>query len=207
MSMHQPKNHRRRNLQPERRLLILTLCFALMLLITVSLPGNVAADVLYHRLDGMSLVNQDGKSGDLLSDYIGDHITVVTFAYSSCTTACPILDGIFKNVQKRLTEEDRRDVNLLTITIDPENDIPARLKQRAERLNAESGWNFLTGSKKQVDAVLKAFEVYTTDIYSHPSTVFIIDAREDKHHRLAGFPSTKIILSYIEQYQKERQKP
>lgn len=205
--MSQPKNHRRRDLRPERRLLISILCFVSMLLITVSLPGNVAADVLYQRLDGMSLVNQDGKSGDLLSDYIGDHIAVVTFAYSSCTTACPILDGIFKNVQKRLTEEEKRYVHLLTITIDPVNDIPARLKQRAEKINAESGWDFLTGSKKQVDAVLKAFEVFTSDIYSHPSTVFILDAREDKHHRLVGFPSTKTILSYIEQFQNERQNP
>lgn len=205
--MNHPKNHNKRGFRPESCLLILMLCFVSILLIIACLPNNVSADVFYQRLDGMSLVNQEGRSGDLLSDYIGQKITVVTFAYSNCTTACPILDGIFKNVQKRLSEEERRYVNLLTITIDPENDIPARLKQRAERLNAESGWEFLTGSRKQVDAVLKAFEVFSTDIYSHPSTVFILDAREEKHLRLAGFPSAKNILAYIEKYQKERQKP
>jgi len=176
----------------------------LLTLATVTGSTEASAAALYQRLQGMALVNQDGQSGTLLEDYIGDNITVVTFAYSSCTTACPILDGIFKKVQKTLNDEDRGAVNLLTITIDPVNDIPARLKQRAEMLNAAAGWNFLTGSKAQVDAVLKAFEVYTADIYSHPPTVFILDVRADKYHRLPGFPSTKLILSYIDQYQKER---
>jgi protein SCO1/2 len=43
---------------------------------------------------------------------------------------------------------------MLSITVDPETDTPAVLKQYARRYEIGPGWTFLTGQKADVDALL-----------------------------------------------------
>ncbi|MBW2475756.1 MAG: SCO family protein [Deltaproteobacteria bacterium] len=178
-------------------------CLSILSLLLIPVD-NAFGIALFNRLENMQVVNQDGQAGDFLADYVGDNIAVITFTYSCCTTACPILDGIFKRVQEQLDHELGRNVTLLTVSIDPANDIPVRLKLRSERLGAKENWHFLTGDKKQIDDLLKAFEVYTPDIYTHPPTVLILDIRNDQYYRLSGFPSADDIIAVLEQYQSER---
>ena len=63
---------------------------------------------------------------------------------------------------------------------------------------------FLTGEKAHIDEVLRAFEVYTPDIYNHPPTVFVLDGRTHASQRLNGFPSPKAIHELIKEYQAAR---
>lgn len=176
------------------------------LLLTVMLwPfGAFAETDLYSRLEGFDLVDQDGRQAELREGYIGENLAVVTFTFSSCTTVCPMLDGIFKKVQDMVGEELGQEVTLLTISVDPQTDIPERLKERAEKLAARPGWYFLTGEKQRVDDVLRAFEVYTPDIFNHPPTVFVLDGRTHASQRLNGFPTPKAIHALIKEYQATR---
>jgi protein SCO1/2 len=103
------------------------------------------------KVPDLELLDQDGEKGRFVSDFIGDRLTAVTFTYTTCTTACPILDGIFQQVQARLGEKLGKEVNLITLSIDPVTDIPPRLKAHAQKIKARPGWSFLTGQKQAVN--------------------------------------------------------
>jgi len=183
---------------------LLLLGLGILWALALPLVAAAAENKIYERLDGFRMIDQDGRSAELRDDLIADNLAVVTFTFTSCTTVCPVLDGIFRKVQELVGDDLGREVTLLTISVDPHNDIPERLKQRAERLSARPGWYFLTGEKPRVDAVLKAFEVYTADIYNHPPTIFVLDGRTRSATRLSGFPSPGAVLTVIKEYQAAR---
>jgi len=181
------------------------LLLGLLLGLLAAVPGRaLGSESLLDQVPDLVLTDQDGRTGHLISDIIGDRIVAVTFTYSRCTTICPVLDGIFKNVQARYgdTFEDR--VLLLSISIDPANDIPERLKARADKLRAGPGWRFLTGKPADIEKVLRGFEVFSTDIYNHAPTVFVIDGHTRTVKRLNGVPSTRSIGSALQSLQAAR---
>lgn len=170
------------------------------------LPGGPAgaADVTLEKIPDAPLVDQRGAGVRFLSEAIGDKLAAVTFTFTSCHTICPRLDGIFAGLQSRLGEHLGEDTVLLTLSVDPANDVPERLKTHAEKLRARPGWRFLTGDQQEVISLLKALEVFSPNIYDHPPTVFVVDGRRDAWTRLSGFPSPDTIASVIEQYRKQR---
>ena len=143
------------------------------------------------------LTDQDRKSRHLVSEWIGDRKAVISFTYSSCTTICPVLDNIFAQVQERLGSALGPQVVLLTVTVDPARDIPARLRARSNRLGASAGWRFLTGPQGTVNDLLRALEVYSADVSDHPPTVFVVDGAEGRWTRLNGFPTPEAILGVV----------
>jgi protein SCO1/2 len=93
---------------------------------------------------------------------------------------------------------------LVSVTVDPTNDIPERLKAHAEKLDAKPGWRFLTGDKETVNGLLKALEVYAPNILDHPPTVFVVDGSRGIWTRLNGFPSPEKIAEGLNQYRAAR---
>ncbi len=167
-------------------------------------PAEAAASRVDLDVPDLPMTNQEGESGKLISEIIGDRLAAITFTYTTCTTICPVLDGIFQKVQGSLDADLRDEVTLITISIDPVTDIPPRLKEHAEKLGAEPGWIFLTGEKDEVNAILKGMEVYTPDIYNHPPTVFIVDGKTGIWSRLTGFPSPRLIRKTLDAYRNDR---
>ena len=152
----------------------------------------------------VELVNQDGETGRFVSDMIGDNLAAVTFTFTHCTTICPVLDGIFKRLQNEIADELGQDTVLLTVSVDPTRDIPERLKQHAEKLQAKPGWSFLTGETETVNGLLKELEVFAPNLLDHPPTVFVVDGRRDAWTRLYGFPKPDKIVEVLDRYRTAR---
>lgn len=76
-------------------------------------------------------------------------ITVVDFFFTSCPSICPIMSTEMERVNDAFRNES--DVQIYSISIDPEYDTPEVLKEYAERHNATQGkWFFLTGNKDDI---------------------------------------------------------
>ena len=174
------------------------------LLALVPRVAQTSSSVVHLNVPDLELVNQDRESGRFVTDFIGDRLAVVTFTFTTCNTICPVLDGIFQRLQTQIADDLDKNTVLLTVSIDPVNDIPERLKVRADELDAQPGWNFLTGDQETVNRVLKGLEVFSTDILSHPPTVFVVDGRRKVWSRLSGFPSPDKIKEILDGYRSAR---
>ncbi|MDU0457325.1 MAG: SCO family protein [Geobacteraceae bacterium] len=142
----------------------------------------------------MVLINQDGKKVRLQSLLNSDNPVIVDFIYGTCTTICPVLSAGYVNLQRKL-DADSQKVRLISITIDPENDSPKVMKEYLKRYRAKPGWEFLTGSRADIDAVMRAFNAYIPDKMSHYPLNMIRMPKNGYWVRLFGLMSTKEFLN------------
>jgi protein SCO1 len=119
------------------------------------------------------LINQDGKPLRLYTDILKGNVVIINSFYSTCSSVCRVTIPVVKQLQENLGERVGKDVRLVSITVDPENDTPEILRQYAAGVGAKPGWEFLTGDKQTVDEVLYKFGLYTEAKEDH-SNVFIV---------------------------------
>src|SRR5262245_50159286 len=84
----------------------------------------------------VTLTNQDGKAVRFYDDLIKGKIVAVNLIYTTCQYACPLETARLAQVQKLLADRMGRDVFFYSITIDPEHDTPAVLKDYAAKFHA-----------------------------------------------------------------------
>lgn len=179
--------------------------FALIVLMAVSLPATSvhAENKKYIRtvekyiIPDVVLVNQDGKKVRIQSLLQGNTPVIVDFIYGTCTTICPVLSAGFVNLQGRLAAANLK-VRLVSITIDPENDTPKVMKEYLKRYRAKPGWDFLTGSRADIDAVMRGFNAYIPDKMSHYPLNLIHSPKDGNWVRLLGIMSSR---EFLEEYQ------
>jgi len=143
-----------------------------------------------YTIPDVVLVNQDGKKVRLQSLLKGDTPVVVDFIYGTCTTICPVLSAGFINLQSKLALSGTN-VRLVSITIDPENDTPKVMKEYLKRYRAKPGWDFLTGSRADIDATMKGFNAYIPDKMTHYPLNLIRNPRDGSWVRLFGIMSSR----------------
>ena len=105
-----------------------------------------------------ALTSQDGAEVTLGA--LRGKVVAVTFIYTSCPDVCPMLTDKMARVQDELGADFGSKVAFLSISVDPEHDTPAVLKEYAEALGADlAGWSFLTGSPAAVREVAHRYGV------------------------------------------------
>ncbi|HUA68063.1 MAG TPA: SCO family protein [Candidatus Saccharimonadales bacterium] len=95
-----------------------------------------------RQLVDFSLTDQYGRTvtrADLKGKFL-----VVSFLFTSCSLTCPIVSGQMAQIQQLTTNQP--DVQLVSLTVDPEDDTVPVLAKYGERFGAETNrWLFLTG--------------------------------------------------------------
>lgn len=173
--------------------------FTPLLLLSLILPA-LAAEKPYKRtvesytMPDVTLVNQDGKKVRFKTLIESDKPVVVDFIYATCTTICPVLSVSYTNLQNKLKDSPQKP-RLISITIDPENDTPKIMKDYLKRYNAKPGWDFFTGSRGDIDKVMRAFNAYIPDKMSHYPLNLIRSPKDGNWVRLFGILSSREFVS------------
>lgn len=100
---------------------------------------------------------QDDSPVRFYDDCLKDRVVVVQFTYASCDGKCPLITANLVQVQRLLGDRVGRDVFMLSITLKPEQDTPARLKEYAGMHGVGPGWSFLTGRRADIDLLRRRF--------------------------------------------------
>lgn len=180
----------------------------LLILITVFLNGTTAeaGDKKYKKsierytVPDVVLVNQDGAKVRFKSYIETDKPVILDFIYGTCTTICPILSAGYYSLQKRLGP-DLKKVRLVSITIDPENDTPKVMKEYLAKYHAKPGWDFLTGSRADIDRVMRSFDAYIPDKMSHYQLTLIRAPKDGKWIRIKELISGSDLLAECKEVQ------
>ena len=121
---------------------------------------------------------------------------LLQFIFTSCPTICPVLSATFSAAQKKLGPDLER-VQMVSISIDPEYDTPARLRAYARRFRAGPQWRFLTGKREDIVAVQKAFDTYRDNKMRHEPLTFIRASPGEPWVRFDGLMrATDLVAEY-----------
>ncbi|MFI5295559.1 MAG: SCO family protein [Thermodesulfovibrionales bacterium] len=143
------------------------------------------------------LVNQDGVKVKFSKLLNSKKVVMVDFIFTTCTTICPVLSASFANFQRRIGPGSK-DVHLVSISIDPENDTPKRMREYLKRYDAKPGWDFLTGSKTDIEKVVKALDAYTPSKMSHLPLALLYASTNNRWVRIYGLIGTSDLMAEYE---------
>ncbi|MCB1886747.1 MAG: SCO family protein [Rhodocyclaceae bacterium] len=144
------------------------------------------------------LQDQEGRSVAFVDDVLKDKVIIVDFVYTTCTTVCPVQSALFNALQNKLADRLGKSVELVSVSVDPRRDTPARLKQAAEKYGSGPNWHWLTGERAEVEDVLRAYGAYTPNYTEHPPLVLVGDAVNGQWTRFFGFPDMQRIVDAVE---------
>lgn len=121
----------------------------------------------------VELMDQDGRKLKFYSDVLKGKTVVINVLFTTCTNVCLPISRNFERIQEALGERLGKDVFLVSITVDPETDTPAKLKEYAQRFHARKGWSFLTGTKENIDSALYKLGQYVEEKSQHKTVIIL----------------------------------
>src|SRR5579864_4717906 len=161
----------------------------------------------HHYFTDVELIDQDGKPRRLYSDLLAGKTVVIDSFFSSCTGSCPAVAATLARLQAALGDRLGRDVVLLSLSVDPETDTPARLKEYAARLGAKPGWYFLTGSRQNVDLALRKLGQYSERKEDHTNLLIVGNERTGLWKKVFGLAKPEEVLAIVQGVLDDRGAP
>ncbi|HET9228135.1 MAG TPA: SCO family protein [Thermoanaerobaculia bacterium] len=150
------------------------------------------------------LLNQDGETMRLYSDLIRGRTVVIDVMFTGCTGACPVMSRTFAKVQDWLGDRLGKDVYLISISVDPVNDTPEKLKAYAAGFNARPGWFFLTGKPEDVQAALGKLGQAVETREAHQNLFLIGNDRTGLWKKAMGLAAPEEILPIVDSVVNDR---
>ena len=143
-----------------------------------AVAGNAPADEVAAEakardyFSNVELIDQNGRSLRFYDEVLKDNVVVISFIFTNCQSACPLMTRNLTMIRDMLREDERRAIQFVSISIDPLRDTPSAMKEFAQKHEADvDGWLFLTGQPDDVDFVTKRLGSFTDDPEAHTTTL------------------------------------
>lgn len=121
----------------------------------------------------LPVTTQDGRTVRFYDDLIKGKIVVISFIFTSCTDFCPLTTARMLQVEDKLGDLVGRDIFFYSITVDPENDTPEKLKEYAEAYSTGPGWRFVTGRPEDIRSILSKLGERRRSLNEHRNDIVI----------------------------------
>ncbi len=157
---------------------------------------NTKADVGYFT--DLELKDQNGESFRFYSDLLKDKVVFINPFFADCPGSCPIMHTMMKDVQAHLGDKLGVSVLMLSITVDPINDTPEKLKDYAAQYDAKPGWHFLSGSVLNVNTVMRKLGKYVESREQHDAIVLIGNMKTRLWKKANGLANVSEIIEVLD---------
>jgi len=144
----------------------------------VASPGWIAgawhknADLEPISIGGpFSLIDQDGRR--FTDAALKGKPTLLYFGYTYCPDICPTSLLLMETAVESLGKNAPNEVNIVFITIDPERDTPALLKNFVSNFGPKIVG--ATGTPDQIASVARAYKVYYQKVPSRDDAPYLMD--------------------------------
>jgi len=154
----------------------------------------------YGAVPDFSLTERSGENVSL-ADLRGK-IWIADFIYTSCTDTCPLQTGMMARLQEEYSSKPN--VQLVSLTVDPERDTPQTLSLYAARHHADAKrWYFLTGQRDRIirliqdgfhlSAAAPPNSAESTGMIPHSPRFVLID----KDARIRGYYDSRELEAFV----------
>jgi protein SCO1 len=165
--------------------------------LTILLAASAAAQTRSFAFPDVVVQTQDGRRVHFYDDLVKGRVVAIDFIFTNCTTVCPLMGARFARLQSLLGRR-AHDVALVSISIDPTNDTPARLAAWSKRFGARPGWTLVTGAKSDIDNLLRAAGVGAGDPSAHVPVILLGDDRTGAWQRVDGLTEPTRLASLLD---------
>lgn len=155
---------------------------------------------LNGTIEPLKAVNQEGNEVEM-EDYT-NKVWLSTFIFTNCDTVCSPMTAHVAKLQEQLKNE-KVDVELVSFTIDPDNDTPEVLKAFADNYGADfDNWNLLTGyEQSEIESfsnksfIAPAAKLEGSNQFVHSTSIYLMKGHKilEQYDAVSEVPYDKII--------------
>ena len=134
---------------------------------------------------------------------------VMVMIYTTCKAACPRLVADMRSIESKIPKKLLKDINFVLVSIDPETDTPARLKEFAiENYMDDEQWTFLQGELSSVREFANVLAVKYKQIspmdFSHSNIISVFNPHGELVHQQEGLgvDNKETIIKIVETVNK-----
>lgn len=142
-----------------------------------SSDGNLLPPNSVYHLE-VPVEDQFGEITKL--DRYKGHPVLITMFYASCPHVCPLLISTIKLTESKLSPEQRANLRVLIISIDPERDTPEKMLETMERHSVEaSRWSMVRPQPGDLRTIAGVFGVKYKQLpngeFNHTTRIILLD--------------------------------
>jgi protein SCO1 len=144
-----------------------------------------------------AVVNQDHQRLRFYTDLLEDKVVLLSFFYTSCPDFCPLMMDKLARVRELLEPQERAAIRFVSISVDPEQDTPARLRAFAERFEVGPGWDLVSGEQASLDEITSRLGQYTDDAQSHTTLLLAGNVPGQRWMKLRPDTAEPLIAAWL----------
>ena len=162
-------------------------------------PGQAGAQLIPN----VALRTHEGKDVRFYDDLIKGKQVIINMMYAHCEGFCPMITSRLVEIHKDFGARMGRDLFMYSITLKPEEDDPAALKEFADMHHALlPGWQFLTGAPFDIETLRFALFRHDhikldLDLQVHAGRLRIINDATNRWLHVAPMASKATVLQHI----------
>ncbi len=149
----------------------------------------------------LRLTGEDGRTFDLPSRLRG-HVSAVQLMFTGCSATCPIQGALFAALAPMIA--DRRDMQLLSLSIDPLGDSPSALAAWRARFGAHARWHAAVPGVKDVDRLLDFVRGRAQGVDTHTAQICLFDRQARLAYRTADMPPARFVADLMHELSRMR---
>ncbi|MEO8633531.1 MAG: SCO family protein [Chloroflexota bacterium] len=141
----------------------------------------------------------DGVTGKSLTlSSLRGRAIALAFLFTRCPDVCPLTAGQLRAAQRSLGD-DASKVELVAVSVDPEGDTAAAVREFSDLHDLRDRWHYLIGPRAQLEAVwarygIGAFASSGARAVEHNDAIYLIDARGRERALLHSSDPTNWLL-------------
>lgn len=144
-------------------------------------------------LPDVRVVDQDGRTHQLVSGLIAERPVILSFFFAGCRTVCPPQTAILLQTRQRLAVR-LPDLLVVSMTVDPLSDGPVQMRAFASRfavpLGSTAGWTLVACSGADLNKVYRALgQRASATPDQHPDGYWLRKSAQRPWQRLPGLSS------------------
>lgn len=154
---------------------------------SVVAPKELSGESVYNLTSSWTTQ----KNENLKLDHFRNKITVAAMVFTHCESACPRIVADMQRIESNLTGKELQQVTFLLISMDPERDTPARLKEFSAEHKLNANWTLICST---LDATMEIANVLGVKVkklegggFDHSNIIHVFDQGGVITHQQNGF--------------------
>jgi protein SCO1/2 len=174
---------------------LLSCCSFFGLAETNPAPANTDPTSFYSNFENQTFIDQNNRLLPIAS--LKGKVTLFNFIFTQCSNVCPIQTKQLAEIKKTLSPKLDKNIQFVSVSLDPLNDRPKALKAFAERTGANlPAWSFITGNPKSIQQLVERLQLFGNDKQEkdakrpndHTTILWLIDKNGRLVQRYSGNP-------------------
>lgn len=157
---------------------------------------NLKQPIITEDLSDLSVYNlpsswNDQNGNEIVLEDLKGNIVVVAMIYTTCQAACPRLVADMRHIEKTINVKNKDKIKFLLVSIDPETDTPAKMKQFAidNEMDGDQ-WLFLASNEEDTREFAATLAVNYKRIspidFSHSNIISLFNAQGELVYQQEG---------------------